>query len=436
MKKLLPLLCSLSLLASCNYLPEWMGNEEEETILPGERIALKRGRELFEAEIPEFEGNIQLPPQRNNAEWNQLMGSASNVFDHLAFSEEPSEVTSVSVGDGDEFEAALLPSPVVSGGKVFALDGNGTISAHSSETLEKLWESDALENMDGDDVLLGGGLAAVNEVIYASNDEGRIIALAAEDGKLYWSVELRIPLRSAPRLVGRSLIIQSADNQLISLNRSSGETLWLHQGLNDQASQLQATVPAAGGDIVLATYSSGEVTALSLKDGSVVWSDMLAGSAQTALQEDRFGVFSALITPRVSFAGSAQSFAAYFTQNGRRIWERRIPLSARPWLTGTILYMLTSDAQLMAVNGGNGKVLWVHNLPNTDDDTTIVWQQPIVASDKVWMIGSHGIMLAFDAQTGEEGLKKRIAENVAADPVIANETLYLLDRSATLHALR
>lgn len=439
LRLLLPLvvagLLALSL-SSCNYLPSWMGTEEEEEILPGERIPLKRSSSLFESEIPPSEGLIQLPPAQANRDWNQAMGSASNVSDHLSFTDTPDTRLSATIGDGDDFPTAILPAPVVEKTRVFALDGDGTLSAHDTETLAMLWQSSELESDDGDDALLGGGLAVASDVLYAANDEGRIVALSAEDGRLYWQQELKLPLRAAPRLIGRSVLVQSADNQLIALDRRNGEPRWVHQGLNDQASQLQATMPAAGGDMVLATYSSGEVTALSLKDGSVLWNDMLAGSAQTALQEERFGVLSAIVTPRVAFAGSAKSFTAYMTRNGRRIWERRIPLKARPWLTGTTLYMLTSDAQLLALNGSNGRILWVQNLPSEQDEQAILWQHPIVASDKVWMVNNQGELHSFDAMSGVADAQFDIADGIATAPVIADSTLYLVDNSGTLHALR
>ncbi len=419
---------------SCNYLPDWVGQDDEEVILPGERIALKRRSELFEVEIPMADGNITLPPERLNTEWRQPLGNASSVSDHLTL-QQPIAL-SASVDVGDKFKTLLTPSPVVENDRIFTLDGNGTISAHHAETLEPLWKSDALERNDSDDSLLGGGLAVAGKVLYALNDEGLIIALSSETGKLYWEQNLKLPLRAAPRLVGKTLLVLTADNQLIAINRRDGETKWVHRGLNDEASQLQSTMPSAGGEMILATYSSGEVTALSLNDGSVLWSDMLAGSAQTALQEDRFGSLSNLMTPRVSFAGSAKSFTAYMTANGRRIWERRIPLATLPWLTGTTLYMLTTDYQLMAVNGSNGKILWVQQLPKDDDGDTILWQHPIIASDNVWMVGSHGELHAFNALTGDAGTPLDIPSNVVAAPVIVNDTLYLLDRSATLHALR
>ncbi len=439
MMRTLLLIISSSLLitlSGCNYLPDWIGEKEDEKILPGERIALKRRAELFEPEIPAAEGNIQLPPERTNDAWNQPLGSSAGVSDHLTLAQPLQIAASSKVGNGSDFNTVIIPAPVTEDGRIFVLDGKGTLSAHDSTSLESIWKSEALMHEDDDDALLGGGLAVAGKVLYAANDEGKIIAVSTEDGRLFWQQELSLPLRAAPRLVGKTLLILSADNQLLALNRRDGEPRWVHQGLNDQASQLQSTVPAAGGEMVLATYSSGEVTALSLTDGAELWSDMLAGSAQTALQEERFGALSTLMTPRVSFAGSAKSFTAYITGSGRRVWERRVPLAAQPWLTGTTLYMLTTDYQLMAVNGSNGKILWVKNLPNKDGKNTILWQHPLVASDTVWMVGSHGKLKAFSALTGDEGNSLDIPKGVVAAPVVANGTLYLMDKGATLHALR
>lgn len=428
-------LLALSVISACNHLPDWMGSDEDETILPGERIALKRSAPLFEAEVAAEEMNIQLPEAYQNDSWNQALGAASGVSDQLALTQPLEHSISTGIGDGNSFSSEIIPAPVIDENRVFAMDGRGVVSAHNAETLELLWKSDIVENSESDDKLLGGGLAVASNIIYVANDEGTIAALGTQDGRLYWKQNLKVPLRSSPRVIGKTLLIQTADNQLMALNRRDGQSRWIHQGLNDQASELQSTEPAAGGDMVLATYSSGEVTALSLKDGSELWNDMLAGSAQTALQEDRFGALSALMTPRVSFAGSPKSFTAYVTTNGRRIWERRIPLKAVPWLAGTTLYMLTTDNQLLAVNGSNGKVDWVQNLAKEEDGKTIIWQHPIVASGAVWMVSDTGVLQGYNALTGEPGTALSIPDGVIAAPVIAGGRLYLVDESATLHAL-
>lgn len=434
------LICSaisaLLLLSSCNYLPDWAGKGDDKPALPGERIALKRQSKLFEAEIPAVDSNIQLPPARKNESWKQPLGNAASVSDHLELNQPLSLAASNEVGNGTAFDTLIIPAPVVDNGRIFALDGDGTLSAHNSDNLKVIWQSDLLESDDSDDKLIGGGLATANNVVYAVNDEGLIVAVSATDGSPIWKQDLKLPIRSAPRIVGKTLLIQSADNQLLALNRRDGEPRWIHQGLNDQAAQLQTAFPATGGDMVLATYSSGEVTALTLKDGTVLWSDMLAGSAQTALQEERFGVLSTLMTPRVSFAGSPKSFTAYSTAKGQRIWGRRIPLMETPWLAGTTLYMLTTDYQLMAVNGGNGKILWVQSVPKTNGEETIIWQHPFVASDAVWLVGDNGELRSYSATTGDEGTSIPIPEGVITAPVIAGGALYLLDKDATLHVLR
>ncbi len=423
-------------LSGCNQLPDWLGSEEQKASLPGERIALKRASEQFAVEVPLAEQNVQLPPAKMNDSWNQSFGSVTGISDHLLLSLPFTSSSEGTVGDGDDFNTLIIPSPVVENGRIFALDGNGTLSAHDSETLLPIWQSTALEHSNSGDSLLGGGLAVAGEILYAVNDEGKLAAMLTEDGRLLWEQSLKLPLRAAPRMIGKTLLLLSADNQLLALNAHDGEPRWIHQGLNDQASQLQAILPAAGGDMVLATYSSGEVTALALDDGTALWTDMLAGSAQTALQEDRFGAVSALMTPRVSFAGSPKSFTAYATQNGRRIWERRLPLITQPWLTGTTLYVLTVDYQLMALSGSNGRVLWVQDLPSEESGDSVLWQHPIIASDKVWMVSNHGQLRSYSAITGEADTLMEIPNEIAAAPVIANGTLYLLDSSAKLHALR
>src|SRR3546814_13420392 len=55
----------------------------------------------------------------------------------------------------------------------------------------------------------------------------------------------------------------------------SGEKLWLHTGFSEPAGLLGGASPAVDGETVVVPYSSGEIFALRVENGRVVWSDNL-----------------------------------------------------------------------------------------------------------------------------------------------------------------
>ena len=65
----------------------------------------------------------------------------------------------------------------------------------------------------------------------------------------------------------------SDDNQVLSLNINSGDTIWSHIGNIEEVSILGGSKPAIDSEILVVTYSSGEIFAFNQNDGSIIWFD-------------------------------------------------------------------------------------------------------------------------------------------------------------------
>src|SRR3546814_4596588 len=82
-------------------------------------------------------------------------------------------------------------------------------------------------------------------------------------------------MRAAPTVAGWGVFVVSIYNHLTALNAETGEKLWSHTGFSEPAGLLGGASPAVEGDIVVVPYSSGEIFALRVENGRVVWSDNL-----------------------------------------------------------------------------------------------------------------------------------------------------------------
>ena len=68
---------------------------------------------------------------------------------------------------------------------------------------------------------------------------------------------------SRPPLVFKNKVfVISDDNQVFALNINSGDTIWSHVGNIEEVSILGGSKPAIDNEILVVTYSSGEIYAL------------------------------------------------------------------------------------------------------------------------------------------------------------------------------
>lgn len=383
---------------------------------------------------------VQLPTPIENLSWPQRGANAANAVGALSVSGfSPSG--SASIGEGEDWETVLATAPVIGGGVVYAMDAHGYISAHDAKDIDAvLWVSDAAA-MD-DEEILGGGLAVADEQLFVTTGQGDVMALDTKTGARSWQRNLMIPIRSAPKLHSGIVFVLSVDDQVYALDASTGAIRWQHRGLGERVGFLSAASPAVGENFLVVGYSSGELYGLADDTGQEIWNDSLVLARKTSATSVFTGfVGDPVMAGGVVFAASGNGLtAATHLLTGQRIWEQEISAVDTPWLAPNFLFLLTPDAQVVALHVRDGRIKWVSQLPRYDDpkdkDGLLRWHGPVMLNDQLVLTGEHGAMLALSPQTGEVVAEYAIPDGVRKPPVVADGTVYLMTGDAKLHTLR
>lgn len=438
MKHLLPFLLLL-MLSACG-MGNWFKGPEEAK-LPGDRIAVLTRESAVEAD-PELSGlNVTLPAPSENAEWRQDGGNAQSVVENSAYSGNFIATGRVDMGDGDGWDEGLMPAPVVAEGHVFAIDSAGYVSAYSNNLHAMRWRYEGLVEEDETRVV-GGGVGYDNQVLYAASGRGMVAAINAADGKEIWKIALKLPLRSAPRMVAGTLYLLTVDNQIFALDKDTGGLRWSQRGINETASYLSLVTPAADENFVVVPLSTGEIKVLKSANGDDVWSDSWVLPKRTSAASSFSSIEgNPLIAHGVVFAVSSNGLmAANLLATGQRLWELPLSSTNPPALAGDFLYTLTTNAELVCMTARNGRVKWVKQLPRFKDEKSkkdaYQWVGPVVAGGKILVIGAHGALLSIAPETGEVTSTHSVPKGVTVLPIIAGGMLYMLAQDATLYAYK
>jgi outer membrane protein assembly factor BamB len=221
-----------------------------------------------------------------------------------------------------------------------------------------------------------------------------------------------------------------------------GSDLWNFTGLQEVAGYVGGNSAAGAADVIVAPFSSGELVQLRAENGRTVWNESLVGPRR---ESRAFGNLADIrgrpVIDRdlVIAMGSAGTIAAIDLRAGQRIWERNVGGSQTPWVAGRFIFVVTSGADVAALERSTGKVKWVTPLTQYADEKRrepIQWSGPVLASDRLLVGGSTGELLAISPYTGEVTGKLEIREPMRLAPVIANRTIYILADSGRLIALR
>ncbi|MEP2829491.1 PQQ-binding-like beta-propeller repeat protein [Parvibaculum sp.] len=415
---------------------------EDKTVLPGKRLSVMELGSTLEVDPAIADELVILPKPYANADWPQPGGATDNANYHLAAPGPLDRLWSVNAGAGSGRVAQLTASPVIADGKIFVLDAESTVHAFDQKTGKRLWETDLVPEGEDADEGRGGGVAFDNGKIFAVTGFGTGHGLDAGSGAVVWTQSLGEPFRSAPTANGGRVFAVTADNQTIAFAQETGEVLWRHRGIVESAGILGSPSPAVAGSVVISPYSSGELVALRVANGTPVWSDSLTRTGTlTSLSElndiagrpviDRDRVFA------VSHSGRMVSIDL---RTGERAWTRDIGGVQTPWVAGDYLFLITNSQELLAISRRDGRIRWITPMPRWEDpddrEDPIVWSGPVLVSDRLVLVSSNGDATSVSPYTGEILGRIDLPDDVLIAPVVAGETLYILTDSASLIALK
>ena len=289
---------------------------------------------------------------------------------------------------------------------------------------------------------MGGGIALDDGKVYVTSGFGVLICMDARTGRDLWRKDMGMPIINAPVVSGGRIFFSTHDNHFYALAQSDGRQLWDHQGITESAGILASTNAAVSGETVIAPYTSGEVFALRAQNGQVGWSDVLSRSGHvTALSalDDIAG--RPVIDRGVVYAISQSGLMAAFSINtGERLWSRDIGGIQTPWAAGDYIYVLDNNARLICLTRKEGKVRWIHQLPQYEEpdkkEDPIIWAGPVLVSDKLVLTSSNGYAEAISPYDGKLVGRVEIPDATIISPVVANGILYLYTSNADLVALR
>ena len=132
--------------------------------------------------------------------------------------------------------------------------------------------------------------------------------------------------------------------------------------------------------------------------------------------------------------------AVEFFRIGARLWEKDIGGTQMPWVAGDYVFVVTNDAELVALTRKEGYIRWIARLPRFEDEEDredpIFWSGPVLAGDRLIVAGSHGEAMSVSPYTGEVLGRFELPDGVSISPVVADNTLYILTDAAELLALR
>ncbi len=370
---------------------------------------------------------VVLPACEKGRDWSQVGCGSEHAMPHIFLNEtiQPAWTCSIGSGVGD---GRFLSSPVVACGTLYALDTYGLVTAVNASTGAVLWRT-SISPVDKEQSIIGGGVACDNGKIFVTSPHAEVLALDAKSGAILWRVPNTSPVRAAPTVADGRLYILNISNQLDVLDVECGKTLWNHAGITEFAGLLGTASPAVSNGVVVVTYSSGEIFALKAENGHQLWTETLSSTRRPDSLSSLSHIRALPVVDKnsVIIVGHNQKMASYDLIRGERKWERHIGGTRTPAVVGDYIFMINTHNELVCLNRDYGQVVWVRKLGNDPENLTKgMWNGPLVAGGKLYLVSTTGHLLGLDPCSGKTLNERSLDAPVSICPFAAQETLYIL----------
>jgi outer membrane protein assembly factor BamB len=407
--------------------------------LKGERIPVLSLNTKLEPSSALKGVGFSYPAATAQTSWPVPGGNAQHSVEHVQAAEKLQVAWRRKIGQGDTLNAHITAQPVAADGQIFTLDGQARVTALDAATGKPNWTVSLAPKKGQDREAYGGGIAYANGVLYLTSGYRFVAALDAKTGAEKWKTALPVALHGAPNLSDTKLFVVDTLDQLHAYDLTTGAEVWNYQALEEPARMQIASAPALDGEIIIAPFASGELTAVRQSNGNDVWSHVLSlTNRNSALSEIRDIAGLPVVYRGFVFAGSHSGvFAAVDVRTGQPLWQQPITSVTTPWVSGDVVFITDQSGQVICVSRDAGQAYWITPLnAGVKKKQRAIWSGPTLASDRLLVLSSKGELRALDPHTGEKVASLRLNAPASISPIAMDGLLYVLTDKGDLIAIK
>lgn len=425
----------------------------KEVAAEGERISIVAADQKLEPAEALKGVDFALPPVGVVADWPLPGGTAEQVVGNADAAPNLGIVWRRGFGKGSKDGANVTAPPVAAAGRIYLMDAEATISARDAQTGAEVWHANMRPTDNKrDKEAFGGGLALADGKLYMTSGYRMVAQLDAATGRVGWRTRTEQPIHGAPTVVSGRVMAVAIDNTLMTFDAATGAPGWTYQALSESARILSSSSPAVSGDTVVASFGSGELVALRTSNGNDLWNEALSrASRNSALSEIRDIAGRPAIYQGDVFAVSHSGvFAATDLRTGQARWSLPVVGITSPLPAGDVVYVVAKDGQVICVSRESGQIYWMRDLNagyvakrkgglwgvGGRKIGKPLWSTPILANNRLIVVGSSGQLVAINAKTGAVDRRVELGAPGLIGPIAVGGMIYVVTDDAQLIALR
>lgn len=336
-----------------------------------------------------------------------------------------STLWSREVGEGTDKQRLNL-IPALHGGRLYVADAAGHIIAMDAGSGRVLWERET-------GLPFSGGLAVDAKHIILGSSDGELVARSVRDGAELWSAHLDSEILSVPRIAGSGVLVHTLDDSVYALDLGSGNRRWKYSHPTPVLTLRGSSMPAVTGDSAIVGISGGKLVNLELQNGLPRWEITVTpphGRSELARIVD-IDANPIIVADIVYVATYNGDLAAVDLTTGSVLWRRQFSVHAGLAASTDVLYITDSDDLVRALAAADGTDIWKQESLKYRHLTA-----PAVLGNLVVVGDGEGYAHWLDRRDGRLVARIEVADGpISGRPQVAGGRFYVYGDDGTLAAL-
>jgi len=345
-----------------------------------------------------------------------------------------------SIGDGaDEYFSRI--TPIVAYDKLYTSSRAGNVAALDLETGKVTWSVDLRDNtkergfFEGPESALisGGPIAGINK-IFLGSENGKVFALDAESGNLEWQAKVTGEVLAAPAIDSGVLAVNTASGVLKAFNASDGEELWKIEQDTPSLTLRGISAPAIAAGGVFVGTPDGNLTVYIMNNGQQGWSVAVGEPTGSTEFERVIDVDSSpvIFGDRVYSISSRGNLAAIDLRSGQVVWKRQYSSHTDLLISANNIFLTDTKGHVYALDRLTGTEKW-SQLTLTNRNVT----GPTEVGEYIVVGDFEGYLHWLNSETGEIVSRQQVdSSGIHVKPTVNGDVIFTQARNGDLQAIK
>ena len=308
-------------------------------------------------------------------------------------------------------------------------NGKGTIFKLSSD-LKEIWK---INNYNKKEKKLNPILyfAQIDKKLIINDNLSKMYSINLDDGKVIWSKYGSSSFNSNIKVFNDKFLTVDFDNVIRAISSKDGKEIWNFKTENSFIKSQKKLSIILKDEIVFFINNLGDVTALDVNNGSLVWQ---TPTQSNLIYQNAFSLENSDLVfenNTIYFSNNKNEFFAIDARTGIIKWTQSINSSLRPTIIESLIFTVSNEGYLFVIDDRTGNILRITDiLTNFNNRSDIKPTGFIHGKYKIFVSLNNGRLLTINSITGLQEKITKIHGSKISRPYVFKSSMYLIKDNA------